>query len=80
MYPKKLAFLSLTILFLLSSNLFSQVTLPKILGHNMVLQQGKKVPVWGTASPGEKISVAFAGQNKTTVADNAGKWSVNSAR
>jgi sialate O-acetylesterase len=76
MYPKKLAFLSLTILFLLSSNLFSQVTLPKILGHNMVLQQGKKVPVWGTASPGEKISVAFAGQNKTTVADNAGKWSV----
>ncbi len=75
MYPKKLAFFSLSIL-LVTFNLFSQVTLPKILGHNMVLQQEKKVPVWGTASPGEKISVAFAGQNKTTVADNAGKWSV----
>ena len=76
MHPKKLAFLSLSVLFLLSSNVFGQVTLPKILGHNMVLQQGKKVPVWGTANPGEKITVAFAGQNKTTVADGSGKWSV----
>ncbi|WP_417956362.1 sialate O-acetylesterase [Flavobacterium sp. ZS1P14] len=42
----------------------------------MVLQRLKEVPVWGTAGPGEKISVAFAGQSKTTVADNAGKWSV----
>lgn len=75
MYPKKLAFLSLSIL-LITFNLYSQVTLPKILGHNMVLQQGKKVPVWGTASPGEKIAVTFAGQNKTTVADSSGKWSV----
>lgn len=76
MYSKKLAFLSLSILLLGTFNLFSQVTLPKILGHNMVLQQQKEVPVWGTASPGEKISVAFAGQNKTTVADNSGKWLV----
>lgn len=76
MYPKKLAFLSLSILLLFTLNLFSQVTLPKILGHNMVLQQKKKVAIWGTATSGEKITVTFAGQNKTTVADNAGKWSV----
>ena len=76
MYSKKLTLLSLSILLLFSFNLFSQVTLPKILGHNMVLQQGKKVPIWGTASPGEKIAVVFAGQSKTTVADKAGKWSV----
>jgi sialate O-acetylesterase len=75
MYPKKLTFLSLSIL-LVTFNLFSQVTLPKILGHNMVLQQKKKVAIWGTAAAGEKITVTFAGQNKTTVADNAGKWSV----
>ncbi|WP_264538182.1 sialate O-acetylesterase [Flavobacterium sp. N1736] len=42
----------------------------------MVLQQQKEVPIWGTASPGEKVSVDFAGQNKTTYADNSGKWSV----
>jgi len=76
MSSNKLTFLSLSFLLLCSFNLLSQVTLPKILGHNMVLQQLKEVPVWGTASPGEKISVDFAGQNKKTVADNSGKWSV----
>jgi sialate O-acetylesterase len=76
MYFKKLIFLSLPVLLVFTLNLFSQVTLPKILGHNMVLQQLKEVAIWGTAAPGEKISVAFAGQNKTTVTDNARKWSV----
>lgn len=76
MYSKKLIFLSLSVLLVFTFNLFSQVMLPKILGHNMVLQQLKEVPVWGTASPGEKISVNFAGQNKTTATDNSGKWSV----
>ncbi|TDD95278.1 sialate O-acetylesterase [Flavobacterium cellulosilyticum] len=42
----------------------------------MVLQQQKEVPVWGTAGSGEKIVVTFAGQNKTTIADNSGNWSV----
>jgi sialate O-acetylesterase len=76
MYFNKLTFLSLNILLVCTFNLFGQVTLPKILGHNMVLQQLKDVPVWGVASPGEKISITFAGQNKTTFADNSGKWSV----
>ena len=76
MYPTKLTFISLSFFLLSTFNIFSQVTLPKILGHNMVLQQLKNVPVWGTASPGEKISVDFAGQNKTAFADSSGKWSV----
>ncbi len=42
----------------------------------MVLQQLKEIPVWGTASPGEKISIDFGGQNKTTVTDKSGKWLV----
>jgi hypothetical protein len=28
---------------------------------NMVLQQGDKVPVWGTADPGETVNVKFEG-------------------
>lgn len=76
MYLNKFTFYTLSILLVCTFNLFSQVTLPKILGHNMVLQQLKDVPVWGTASAGEKISVDFAGQNKTTIADNSGKWLV----
>jgi sialate O-acetylesterase len=76
MYSKKTNFLSLIIFLVCTFNLFSQVTLPKILGHNMVLQQLKDVAIWGTASSGEKISIEFAGQNKTTFADNSGKWSM----
>lgn len=42
----------------------------------MVLQRGRPVPVWGTADPGESVTVAFAGQKKTVRADDAGKWRV----
>lgn len=43
---------------------------------NMVLQRGMPVPVWGTAAPGEKVTVAFAGQTKTATADAKGAWRV----
>jgi sialate O-acetylesterase len=52
------------------------VMLPKILGHNMVLQRNQPVPVWGTAAPGEKVSVRFGRQTKTAVADSDGNWKV----
>lgn len=42
----------------------------------MVLQQGKKVAIWGKASAGEKISVSFSGQKMQTTADNSGNWQV----
>ena len=41
-----------------------------------VLQRGMAVPVWGWAAPGNKITVAFAGQSKTVAADAQGKWMV----
>jgi sialate O-acetylesterase len=34
------------------------------------------VPVWGTAIPGEQVSVEFAGQIRSTVAGPDGKWQV----
>ena len=42
----------------------------------MVLQRGKPVAIWGKASAGEKVSVSFANQTKTTVTDAAGNWQV----
>jgi len=42
----------------------------------MVLQRGRNVPVWGTAEPGEAVTVSFAGQTKTTTAGADGKWRV----
>ncbi|QHI69709.1 sialate O-acetylesterase [Tichowtungia aerotolerans] len=41
---------------------------------HMVLQRGKPVPVCGSADPGEKVTVTFAGQSKTAVADSSGQW------
>lgn len=43
-----------------------------------VLQQGKPLPIWGTADDGEKVTVTLAGQTTTTVAHD-GKWSVRLA-
>lgn len=56
------------------------VNLPKIIGSNMVLQHGQPVPIWGWASPGEKVTVEFAGQKKTAKADADGRWEVRLAK
>jgi sialate O-acetylesterase len=59
-----------------SSPLHAAVTLPSVFGDNMVLQRAKQVPVWGNAAPGEKVTVAFAGQEKSTTASERGIWQV----
>ena len=42
-----------------------------------VLQREAKVPVWGTAAPGEAVAVTFAGQTKATTAAADGRWRVD---
>src|SRR5690349_6823726 len=54
----------------------AEVALAPIFRDGAVLQQGKPVPVWGTAAPGEHVRVRFTGQDVTTTADAAGRWSV----
>lgn len=61
---------------LLASALHAEVKLSKVFTPHMVLQRGMAVPVWGTAAPGEKVTVVFAGQSKTATADDKGAWSV----
>lgn len=43
---------------------------------NMVLQRDMAVPVFGKASPGEEVTVAFRGQTKRTRAGDDGRWLV----
>ena len=43
---------------------------------NMILQRESKVPIWGFDAPGNQVTVEFAGQTKTTVADKNGDWMV----
>jgi len=59
-----------------TSMAFAEVKVASVFGDNMVLQRELPVPVWGTASPGEKITVSFDGQNLTTTADGQGNWMV----
>jgi sialate O-acetylesterase len=47
-----------------------------LIGDNMVLQQGIKAPLWGTADDGEEITVTFEDQKHTTTA-KGGKWRVD---
>ena len=48
-----------------------------IFTEHMVLQRKMKVPVWGWAKEGQKVSVEIGGQTKTSVADASGKWRVD---
>ncbi len=47
-----------------------------LFGDHAVLQSGMAVPVWGTATPGEKVSVTIEAQTKTATAGADGKWIV----
>lgn len=52
------------------------IILPKIIGDNMVLQRNQPDVIWGSATKGEKVTVSFHDQIKTTIADNNGQWQV----
>lgn len=66
----------LSLSFLSFFQVLAEVTLPKVITSNMVLQRGKPVAIWGTASANEKVTLQFAGQTKTTITDATGKWQV----
>lgn len=44
--------------------------------NGMVLQRDAVLPVWGTANPGEEVTVEFSGQKKSSKADSKGFWMV----
>ena len=54
----------------------ANVSIADIFSDNMVLQRNLNLKVWGSADPGEKLTVSFNGQNLKTRADKKGKWSV----
>ncbi len=60
----------------ISQPTFADVKLPAVFSDHMVLQRGQQVPLWGTASAGETITVSIDGQTQTSKADADGKWSI----
>ncbi|HZI32062.1 MAG TPA: 9-O-acetylesterase, partial [Candidatus Binatia bacterium] len=60
------------------ASLQAAILLPKIIGDHMVLQRGVAAPIWGQATPGEKISVQADWQPRaiSVTAGHDGKWLV----
>ena len=57
-------------------NLRADVKLPQLLSDGVVLQQGMKVNIWGTADQGEHVIVTLQEQRSSAVADGSGHWQV----
>ncbi len=55
---------------------YADVKLPSLFSDGAVLQRDMPVPVWGTAAPGEEVTVNFAGQDAGTHTDKKGDWHV----
>jgi sialate O-acetylesterase len=66
----------LLLLMVFNLSLFANVKPAQIFSSNMVLQNGTKIPVWGWADKGEKITVTLAGTTIETTAGEDGKWMV----
>ena len=76
---KRLAFILFLILAVtgFSSGLArADVKLPAVIGSGMVLQRDRPAAVWGWATPGEKVTVTFAGRTCSARANQAGRWQV----
>ena len=54
----------------------ADVSLPEVIGSNMVLQAGKPVVVWGWADAGEEVTVSVGDNKASTKADAGGDWRV----
>ena len=61
---------------IITTPVFAQVKLPQLISDGIVLQRDAKVPVWGWASPGEKITVTFKNKDYKTTTSSDGSWSV----
>jgi sialate O-acetylesterase len=59
-----------------SSAARAAVRVPSLVGDHMVLQQGRRARVWGTAEPGERVTVRLAGLTARATADARGRWQV----
>jgi sialate O-acetylesterase len=58
----------------LASAARADLVVPAVFGHNMVIQADAAVAVWGTARPGEVVTVAIAGRTASATAGTNGSW------
>ncbi len=54
----------------------AEVRTPTFISDGMVLQRNENVRIWGTADPGEKVTVTFLKKKYVSTADTEGNWMV----
>ena len=54
----------------------AELRVSNTLGSNMVLQRGRPAPIWGWASSGASVKVAFDGVSHSATATAGGLWKV----
>ncbi len=54
----------------------ADLELPQVFAEHMVLQAESRLPIWGTNSPGEQVTVWLGDEKKTAVANSSGNWQV----
>src|SRR5688500_5012459 len=47
-----------------------------LFSDHAVLQRGRPIAIWGTADPGERVTVSLAGTSRTIAAGDDGRWRV----
>lgn len=66
--------LRISLFCIVASHIQAEVKCPPIFASHMVLQRDQEIPVWGTAAPGEKVTVNFAGAKTQSIAGQDGAW------
>ncbi len=62
---------------LFAANLWAEVKLPALFSDHMLLQQEMPARIWGTADPGEMVTVAIGSEQHQAKARPDGKWHVD---
>ncbi|MCH2368179.1 MAG: sialate O-acetylesterase, partial [Planctomycetes bacterium] len=72
------AFFIVSVMVLAETAANADVRLPRIFGNHMVLQRGRKLPVWGWGGAGESVTVKLTGKELdikvATAVDSGGRW------
>ncbi|TWU39797.1 sialate O-acetylesterase [Novipirellula artificiosorum] len=59
-----------------TNNPLVDIDFANIFSNGCVLQRGQTVPIWGTATPGDTITVEMNGQSQQGIADGQGNWRI----
>lgn len=68
--------ISVACLLFISVSAYSQVRLPALISDNAVLQRNTEIRLFGTATPGELVTMLFAGNTMTATTGADGKWAI----